>query len=124
MQVSQILVTNLYFFPQIVTAVVFSFYIGFGNTLRLDTAFTIIVIFNLIKDPLRAIPMFVGQLIMFRASMLRIQEYLLVQEINHSVVDEVPKNETEFAFRITEGSAFHYGTTKSKTGPATRGPNS
>lgn len=60
MQVSQILVTNLYFFPQILTAVVFAFYIGFGNNLSLDAAFTIIVILNLIKDPLRSLPMFVG----------------------------------------------------------------
>ena len=71
-QISQLLITNLYFFPQILQAVVFSFYIGFGNTLRLDIAFTVITILNMIKDPLRALPLFVGQLIEFRVSMCRI----------------------------------------------------
>lgn len=55
--------------------------------------------------------------------MLRIQNYLLVEEINHSVVDEIPRNETEYAIRVCEGSAFHYGTSKSKTGLVSRGQN-
>ena len=60
MRISHLIITNLYFFPQILQAVVFSFYIGFGNTLSLDIAFTVIAILNLIKDPLRALPLFVG----------------------------------------------------------------
>jgi len=60
MRVSHFIVTNLYFFPQILQAVIFSFYIGFGNTLSLDIAFFVIAILNLIKDPLRALPLFVG----------------------------------------------------------------
>jgi len=72
MKISQVMVTNLYFFPQIVSAVIFSFYIGFGGTLSLDIAFTVITILNLIKDPLRAVPLFMGQLIEFKVSMRRI----------------------------------------------------
>ena len=86
MRISHLIITNLYFFPQILQAVVFSFYIGFGNTLSLDIAFTVIAILNLIKDPLRALPLFVGQLIEFRVSMRRIQDYLLVDEINQTTV--------------------------------------
>lgn len=71
-RISQILVTNLYFFPQVLSGVIFSFYIGFGGTLSLDVAFTVITILNLIKDPLRALPLFIGQLIEFRVSMRRI----------------------------------------------------
>ena len=73
---------------------VFSFYIGFGNTLQLDIAFTVITILNLIKDPLRALPLFIGQLIEFRVSMRRIQDYLLCEEINESIVATVDKNTT------------------------------
>ena len=86
MRISHLIITNLYFFPQILQAVIFSFYIGFGNTLSLDIAFTVIAILNLIKDPLRALPLFVGQLIEFRVSMRRIQDYLLVDEINQTTV--------------------------------------
>ena len=86
MRISQVLITNLYFFPQILSAVVFSFYIGFGGTLDLDVAFTVITILAMIKDPLRALPLFLGQLIEFRVAMRRIQDYLLVEEINRSMV--------------------------------------
>lgn len=42
-------VTSLYFFPQILSAVVFSVYIGSGNRLNLSTAYTVMTIFNIIK---------------------------------------------------------------------------
>lgn len=112
MRVSHFIVTNLYFFPQILQAVVFSFYIGFGNTLRLDIAFTVIAILNLIKDPLRALPLFVGQLIEFRVSMRRIQDYLVVDEINDSVVARKNREEMTEAITVRESSAFHYGISK------------
>ena len=71
-----------------------------------------ITILNLIKDPLRALPLFVGQLIEFRVSMRRIQDYLLCDEINESIVSEVNKQETNHAIEIREDSAFHYGASK------------
>ena len=111
-RISQVLITNLYFFPQILQGVVFAFYIGFGNTLSLDIAFTVITILNLIKDPLRALPLFIGQLIEFRVSMRRIQDYLMVNEVNYSIVTETASEQTDYALVIREGSAFHYGTSK------------
>ena len=42
-------VTSLYFFPQIMSAVVFSVFIGTGNNLSLSVAYTVNTIFNLIK---------------------------------------------------------------------------
>jgi len=108
MCVSQLLITNLYFFPQILQAVVFAFYVGFGNELRLDIAFTVIALMGLIKDPLRAVPLFMGQLIEFRASMRRIQDYLLIEEINYSIVTEA-RVDPQDSILIRDGSAFHYG---------------
>ena len=115
MRISQVLITNLYFFPQILSAVVFSFYIGFGGTLDLDVAFTVITILAMIKDPLRALPLFLGQLIEFRVAMRRIQDYLLVEEVNRSMVAHVPEESTADAICIREGSAFHYGTSNAGT---------
>ena len=65
-------VGSLYFFPQILSAVVFGFYIGTGHTLQLDVAFTVMTILTMIKDPLRSLPMFVGTAIEFMVSMRRI----------------------------------------------------
>lgn len=42
-------ITTIYFFPVIMSWVVFSTYIGTGNTLDLGVAFTVITVFNLIK---------------------------------------------------------------------------
>ena len=70
------MVTTLYFFPAILSAVIFSFYIGFGNTLELDVAFTIMTILNLIKAPLRSLPDFIGNFLEFQVSMTRIQEFV------------------------------------------------
>ena len=67
----------------------------------------------MIKDPLRALPLFLGQLIEFRVSMKRIQDYLLVEEVNKSMVVRVPDESTTDAIFIRDGSAFHYGTSNS-----------
>ena len=69
---SNVMITSLYFFPSMLSAVLFSVYIGIGNTLDLDIAFTVMVVLNILKEPLRALPMFVGQLIEFQVSMTRI----------------------------------------------------
>ena len=42
-------ITSLYFFPQIISAVVFSVYIGQGHVLDLSTAYTVMIIFNNLK---------------------------------------------------------------------------
>jgi hypothetical protein len=42
-------VTSLYFFPQILSAVIFSVFIGSGNKLDLSVAYTVMTILGLIK---------------------------------------------------------------------------
>ena len=62
LNVAMVSVTSLYFFPQILSAVVFSVYIGSGNKLDLATAYTVMTIFNNLK--VRTILQ--GNLILFR----------------------------------------------------------
>jgi hypothetical protein len=49
LNVGMISVTSLYFFPQVLSAVVFSVYIGMGNHLDLGMAYTVMTCFNLLK---------------------------------------------------------------------------
>lgn len=42
----------IYFFPNLLPAVVFATYIGLGNNLDLATAVTCLVLFNLVRGPL------------------------------------------------------------------------
>ena len=46
---STIIIWSLYFFPAMLTPVVFTTYIGLGNVLDLKDTFTIMIFFNLIE---------------------------------------------------------------------------
>ena len=105
-------VTTLYFFPAILSAVVFAFYIGTNHYLSLDMAFTISTLLNMIKDPMRTLPMFTGSMLEFLVSMRRIQAFLLVDEINPSIISRVNREETPYSIEIKKGSNFHWGVKK------------
>ena len=59
-RLGQIVIVTLYFFPQLLSAVVFSVFIGTGNTLSLGVAYTVMTLLNMIKEPLRTLPLFIG----------------------------------------------------------------
>ena len=46
--------------------------------------------------------------------MRRIQDFLLVDEVNHSMICEVPEQSTDEAILIRDSSAFHYGVSKAE----------
>ena len=104
-------VVSLYFFPQILSAVVFGFYIGTGHTLQLDVAFTVMTILTMIKDPLRSLPMFVGTAIEFMVSMRRIQAFMNIDEVNTTIIQHVEREEAQNSnsIEIMPGSFFHWG---------------
>jgi uncharacterized membrane protein len=92
--------------------VVFACYIGTGNYLSLDVAFTVITLLNMIKDPLRTLPLFVGSFLEFLVSMKRIQAFLLVDEVNTTLIRHVDREETPNAIEIRPLSNFHWGVKK------------
>lgn len=49
LSVGMVSVSSLYFFPQVLSAVVFSVYIGSGHELELGLAYTVMTCFNLLK---------------------------------------------------------------------------
>ena len=70
--VGVLVVASLYFFTNILSAVIFTTYIGLGSTLSLDIAFTVISVLNIISNPMRTLPMFLGSLIDLTVSLNRI----------------------------------------------------
>lgn len=81
-----LIITSLYFFPGILSSVVFTTYIGTGHQIDLASAFTVLVFFDLIKEPLRQLPLFVSQFIQLVVSMKRIQEYIDSDEIDQAML--------------------------------------
>jgi hypothetical protein len=58
-----IIISSLYFFPQVLTSVVFATYIGTGHYIDLSTAFSVLIFFDLIKEPMRQLPTFISSTI-------------------------------------------------------------
>jgi ATP-binding cassette subfamily C (CFTR/MRP) protein 1 len=108
-KVGQFSVTSLFFFPAILSPVVFAFYIGSGNYLTLDVAFTVITLLNMIKEPLRLLPLFVGSFLEFLVSMKRIQAFMMCDEVNATMIKHVDKEENPNSVTIFKGSNFHWG---------------
>ena len=67
-----LIITSLYFFPNVLSTVVFSTYIGTGNNLTLAKAFTTLIFFDLIKEPIRQLPTFLSEFLELLVSMKRI----------------------------------------------------
>ena len=87
--VGVLVVASLYFFTNILSAVIFTTYIGLGSTLSLDIAFTVISVLNIISNPMRTLPMFLGSLIDLTVSLNRIQDFLIIDEISPTQIKQI-----------------------------------
>lgn len=56
-------ISSLYFFPSILSSVVMSTFIGTGHTIDLPTTFTILVLLDMIREPIRQLPYFLTSFI-------------------------------------------------------------
>jgi len=63
---------SMTFWPMVLRATTFGFYIGLGNSIDFATAYTVITVFTLMQTPLRWLPFFIGQFIEFAVAMGRI----------------------------------------------------
>lgn len=111
--------SSLYFFPASLQAICYTFFIGFGGRLSLGVGYVVLNVFNMIRDPIRMLPLFIGFAVEFAISMRRIQEFLLLDEINETIVDSSaigargPK--PDLSFEIKPGSNFYWGLKKEKS---------
>ena len=104
-----LVITSLYFFPNILSSVVFATYIGTGNNLNLATAFTCLVFFDIIKEPIRQLPLFISSFIQFKVSMNRIQKYIDISEVPFDcIVSNNNDSQSDVAISI-KNSSFSWG---------------
>jgi ABC-type bacteriocin/lantibiotic exporter with double-glycine peptidase domain len=78
--------TAIYLLPPLLSIITYATYIGVGNNLSLEVAFTTNLFFMMIEQPLRTLPYFISEAVELQISMKRIQEFLLCDEINTSIV--------------------------------------
>lgn len=111
-----------YFMPAALQSTAFTVFIGTGHTLDLSAAFFLISVFSIIQLPLRIIPMFVGYLTQFLVSLKRIQRFLLLEEINPTIVsrDQAEAHsaleDAQVAACLRGGSNFIWGLKKKRDG--------
>ena len=117
--VNSFMISSLYFFPSVLGSVVFSTYIGTGHYIDLQTAFTVMIFFGLIQDPLRQFPLFISTLLQLVVSMRRIQEFLEADEIDQTkIVSVTPTDHSiESAISISKHS-FSWGVNSSPDEPS------
>lgn len=100
-------VTSLYFFPQVLSAVVFSVFIATGHTLDLAMTYTVMTCLNILREPMRYFPYFIGQFVELLVSMKRLQEYMLCEQVNKGIVRRLDREEgVETAISIRKGYFF------------------
>ena len=98
--VTSFVIASLYFFPSVLGSVVFSTYIGTGHYIDLQTAFTVMVFFGLIKDPLRQFPMTISSYLQLLVSLRRIQEFLESDELDIDKIVSIDENDPDYESAI------------------------
>lgn len=74
----------------------------------MSTAFTVMTLLNMIAEPLRSLPLFIGQLIEFQVAMRRIQNFIGIDEINFSMVSHIDRVISTQSIEMFRGN-FHWG---------------
>jgi len=83
------LIACIYLFPNLLPAVTFSSYIGWGNSLDLATAVTALILFNMMRDTLIELPFFASDFLSMAVSMKRIQKFVELDEVQKNIRESV-----------------------------------
>lgn len=89
--------------PTLVALATFATYTAAGNTLTAESAFASVVLFNIIRFPLNILPMVFSSLGEAWASMVRLQDYFLSEELDQSSVSRDHTND-DYPIQIHDGT--------------------
>ena len=95
------------FFPNTMSTASLYFNIKMGRTIDLATAYTVLIFFDMITDPMNSLPWLINSTLELLVSMKRVQKYFDSEEIN---IDNfiTKKNEGENSIEIAK-SNFSWG---------------
>jgi len=98
------------FFPNAMMAAIFTVHIGFGNRISLSQAFTVMLFFGMIKQPIDLLSAFITQLAQVRVSMKRLEEFLDTPDVDHEdLFAKAPNTEddnetSDYAIKISKSN--------------------
>ena len=112
--ISFLVISSLYLFHSSLSPTVFSVYIAAGNKLDLGIAYSVMTVFNIIKQPLRLLPMFIGMAVEILVSISRIQKFLECDEIEPRIKKLTAGESTDNAVTIND-AYFSWGFKEKET---------
>lgn len=104
-----IMITSLYFYPSVLSSTVMATDIALGNSIDLATTFTILVLLDLIRNPIRIIPILFYGILEFKVAMRRIEALLNLQEVTDDcLVEQISDVRSDLSISI-EKQSFSWG---------------
>eukprot|EP01065_Artemidia_motanka_P023285 TRINITY_DN277_c0_g2_i2.p1 TRINITY_DN277_c0_g2~~TRINITY_DN277_c0_g2_i2.p1 ORF type:complete len:1661 (+),score=534.27 TRINITY_DN277_c0_g2_i2:110-5092(+) len=94
--------------PMLVSLSAFGVWVGQGKELDAGKAFTAISLFNILRFPLNMLPNTINNIIEASVSLQRIQDFLMLEEIDENAVSSLPPAAGKPALEIHNG-AFSWG---------------
>ena len=98
----------IFLMPPLFSLTVFSVAIKSGIRMRVSTAFAALQVLNMLRDPTRWLPFFIGMMMEFSVSMKRIQNFLKAQEINQVLIKQDKDFGNPYAITMSK-SNFSWG---------------
>ena len=98
----------IFLVPPLFSLTVFSVAIKSGVKMSVSTAFAALQVLNMLRDPTRWLPFFIGMMMEFTVSMKRIQNFLKAQEINQLLIKQDKDFDNPYAITMTP-SNFSWG---------------
>jgi ABC-type multidrug transport system fused ATPase/permease subunit len=104
-----VVIAFTFLFPQLMSTITIAVFIYVGNSMDLSSAYTIKIIFNYVKDPLKILPHFFAQMAETRIALNRIQKFLVCDEINTGVTNiEELKRDGPKSANLPDDVAFEF----------------
>lgn len=98
----------IFLLPPLLALTVFSVAIHSGIEMRVSTAFAALHVLNMLREPTRWLPFFLGMMMEFTVSMKRIQKFLNAEEIHPGLIQEKPMIGALTAISVND-SNFSWG---------------
>lgn len=88
------------FLPNLMSALSFSIFIAFGNTLDLSQALEMLILFDMLRDDFNAVMNLQQEIADVRIGMFRVQSYLDQQEADIEKIVNKVEEDSDFAVKI------------------------
>jgi ATP-binding cassette, subfamily C (CFTR/MRP), member 1 len=106
--VSCLNILSIFLLPGFLILTAFGVAIKSGIRMKVSTAFAALQVLNMLRDPTRWLPFFIGMMMEFTVSMKRIQKFLQEEEINQLLIEFDRTRDAEYALSMSRAN-FSWG---------------